>query len=65
MTVLTATFAGLSIGIGSVADMPEGAECVLFVLTMTLGAYGVASWLESLTRDRARRKLRRRRRGHA
>ena len=66
MTILSTTFVGLSIGVGSVADMPEGAESVLFVLTLSLGAYVLASLLEERSRDIETRRWRRRRhRGHA
>ena len=66
MTILATAFVGLSIGVGSVAEMPESAESGLFVLTMSLGAYAVASWLEDRSRDlETRRRRRTRHRGHA
>jgi hypothetical protein len=66
MTILATTVAGLSIGFAWVAGIPEAAEPVLFVATMTLGSYGVASWLDGMSREiERRRRMRRRRLGQA
>jgi hypothetical protein len=43
MTILATSFVGLSIGVESVAEMSEGAESVLFVLTMALARIGRAT----------------------